>query len=78
MIFDTFWTGIGAEELAEDRCEKCAFYHMIDSAYGYCKESPPKSVIVKLFPFRRDYEYPIVTWNLPCCGRYREKATQKK
>lgn len=76
MLFETFWTqygGMGDENLPDKRCEKCEHYHMIDSAYGYCLRFPPKNIIVKLIPFRRDYEYPVVTWHLPACAEYKER-----
>ena len=31
-------------------CEKCAYYHMIDSGYGHCDRFPPQPLIASIFP----------------------------
>ena len=58
-----------------DCCNKCKFYKMIDSGYGWCTAEPPKQKlkIIKMFLFFKKiitiYEYPIVPWNLFKCGK---------
>ena len=53
------------------RCDLCTHYGMIDSGYGYCIESPPHIVYIKLIPLRRNYEYPIVAWCNLACGKFK-------
>ena len=31
------------------RCDQCSHYHMIDSGWGQCVESPPRAVVLGLF-----------------------------
>ena len=40
-----------------DCCEKCSFYHMIDSGYGHCRVFPTTI---------------IVAWCKNICGQYKK------
>jgi len=60
----------------QEKCESCAFYLMIDSAYGYCRRYPPS--IRRIFKrgflggrIQTEDEYPIVAYNNNICGEKR-------
>ena len=75
MRFNTFWGDI---EKLDAGCENCKFYHIIDSAYGYCKRYPPILVTIKVgfLKLRKelDFQYPEVTFNTPTCGEFKERS----
>lgn len=66
-------------------CDKCHWYLMIDSGYGYCRRFPPqhlhkiKSEYIKRFfglfnKTYREYQYPLVAWNNIPCGEFKDNT----
>jgi len=60
------------------RCEKCWHYHMIDSAYGYCRRFPPtvqhpnrkvRHRFIRYIVWKE--RYPIVTFDNIACAEFK-------
>ena len=69
-------------------CEKCHWYLMIDSGYGYCRRFPPQHLvkvvseyIKRFFLFSRcykEYQYPCIGWNTIPCGEFKKDNPHQK
>ena len=58
-----------------NRCERCKFYLMIDSGYGYCRRFPPQQLRKKK---KFKIEYPITEWCRIACGEFISKSNFTK
>ena len=61
-------------------CEKCHWYLMIDSGYGYCRRFPP-SILRKYHKGLKVYyenEYPCIPWDTIPCGEFKITTTKQK
>ena len=58
------------KDMTVRRCERCKYYSIIDSGYGYCLRFPPKNKMVGLIKKRMKIEYPIVEWSRKGCGEF--------
>ncbi len=60
----------------KEECEKCIYYHFLDSAYGACKRFPPqyfskqKGGIFKYVIL--DCDYPQIAFDNDVCGEFKE------
>ena len=53
----------------ENNCEKCKYYLMIDSGYGYCRRYPP--TIKKVSRKKDEITYQLVEWCRRICGEFK-------
>lgn len=65
------------KDKTERRCEKCKYYSVIDSAYGYCLRFPPKNKTIGRFKKKTKIEYPIVEWPRKGCGEFTPRERNK-
>ncbi len=56
------------------QCERCLYYMIIDSGYGYCRRYPPKDYTEKVGWFKKETKtrYQIVEWSRRACGEFIE------
>ena len=55
------------------RCDQCSHYHMIDSGWGQCVESPPRAVVLGLFRNKIKWMHCEVPWCAFKCGKFISK-----
>ena len=57
------------------KCEKCEYYLMIDSGYGYCRRFPPKSIVTEKHFWSKpeaEIKYQLVEWCRVACGEFKK------
>ena len=62
------------KNMTDERCEKCKYYSIIDSGYGYCLRFPPKNRMVGLIKKKIKIENLIVEWCRKGCGEFQQKS----
>jgi hypothetical protein len=55
-------------------CDKCKYYYMIDSGYGWCVRFPPKNIQIRKFlKITFAFTYPEVPWDCAKCGEFKNR-----
>ena len=56
-----------------DTCEKCKFYILIDSGYGYCRRFPPRIENEgKWWKPKWRIRYQLTEWCRKACGEFKK------